>query len=425
MAYEFKRLSDVTAVEAVTEDTNVLIEEDGIVKKVNKSYVGEKVSDATLVEAATEDANVIIEENGAVKRVHKSQIGLTEVSWDDLKDRPFYEEKPVLTELMPVTTVHCSEENAGWDEYTSVPKLNLGATYIVAWDGVEYQCVAADDGYGGVALGNFGSLDAGSDTGEPFFIYEEYDMGGDYHGIYAAEPGEHTCSIVSLVQNIKTIDYKWMPKGYPSSKTEMVAIVPERSITGVDEGGGYRYSEETNLNFEHGVTYECIFNGKKYVCVCDDGYLGLEGDIYFVTYFNGIYNCFELYWREEFGETVTISVITEQEDVITISPKFMAIYDVKITMKENEYNEEEYFSDKSYHQIIEAYQAGYIINVYIDYGNRFHVMCPMTEVADFYVAFTHTSDMMFEHSMYRFILYDDAENNMLNYKKYKLAIEEE
>ena len=40
MAYEFKKLSEVETVEEVAETANVLIEEDGVIKKTSKSNVG-------------------------------------------------------------------------------------------------------------------------------------------------------------------------------------------------------------------------------------------------------------------------------------------------------------------------------------------------------------------------------------------------
>ena len=40
MSYEFKRLSDVDIVETPSETANVLIEEDGVIKKAPKTAVG-------------------------------------------------------------------------------------------------------------------------------------------------------------------------------------------------------------------------------------------------------------------------------------------------------------------------------------------------------------------------------------------------
>lgn len=45
---EFKKLSDVEVVETVSDSANVLIEENGVIKKVPKSQVGGNVSDGSV-----------------------------------------------------------------------------------------------------------------------------------------------------------------------------------------------------------------------------------------------------------------------------------------------------------------------------------------------------------------------------------------
>lgn len=84
MAYEFKKLSAVSTVEAPSADAHVLIEENGSVKRVPKNSVGEtaenvikKVAKVSTVESPAEDAHVLIEENGSVKRVPKNAVGET------------------------------------------------------------------------------------------------------------------------------------------------------------------------------------------------------------------------------------------------------------------------------------------------------------------------------------------------------------
>lgn len=81
-AYEFKKLSDVTAVETPSDTANVLIEEDGVIKKVAKNSVGEtseailgKIATVDAVEEPSETANVLIEESGAVKKVPIASVG--------------------------------------------------------------------------------------------------------------------------------------------------------------------------------------------------------------------------------------------------------------------------------------------------------------------------------------------------------------
>jgi hypothetical protein len=82
MAYEFKKLSDVAAVEIPADTANVLIEEDGIIKKVAKKSVGEtseailgKIATVDAVEEPSDTANVLIEESGAVKKVPVASVG--------------------------------------------------------------------------------------------------------------------------------------------------------------------------------------------------------------------------------------------------------------------------------------------------------------------------------------------------------------
>lgn len=62
MAYDFKKLSDVAAVETLTDTANVLIEEDGVIKKAAKDEVGgvkiastAKVGQTIVVKAVDEN----------------------------------------------------------------------------------------------------------------------------------------------------------------------------------------------------------------------------------------------------------------------------------------------------------------------------------------------------------------------------------
>lgn len=91
MAYEFKKLSDVAAVETPADTANVLIEEGGVIKKVAKKSVGE-TSDAIIgkiaaVEAAeepSETANMLVEDGGALKRVPVGSVVGSVVGTPDL-----------------------------------------------------------------------------------------------------------------------------------------------------------------------------------------------------------------------------------------------------------------------------------------------------------------------------------------------------
>ena len=82
MSYEFTKLSDVTLVNTPASSANVLIEENGTVKKVPKAEVGTKLSDATLVGTPASNANVLIEESGVLKKVPKAEIG-AQADWNE------------------------------------------------------------------------------------------------------------------------------------------------------------------------------------------------------------------------------------------------------------------------------------------------------------------------------------------------------
>lgn len=82
MAYEFKKLSEVDVVTTPANTANVLIEEDGVVKRVAKTAVGEtaeailgKIAAVDAAEEPADDANVLIEESGSLKRVPASSVG--------------------------------------------------------------------------------------------------------------------------------------------------------------------------------------------------------------------------------------------------------------------------------------------------------------------------------------------------------------
>lgn len=76
MSYEFKKLSAVDTVETVGDAAKVLIEEDGVIKKIAKDEVsGINPNKLSAVEILSDNANVLIEENGIVKKVSKTAVG--------------------------------------------------------------------------------------------------------------------------------------------------------------------------------------------------------------------------------------------------------------------------------------------------------------------------------------------------------------
>lgn len=70
MSYEFKRLSDVEVVEKPATAANVLIEENGVIKKAPKSAVGGGEWDLVIVDDYYDDVNSQTIESGSYQNVY-------------------------------------------------------------------------------------------------------------------------------------------------------------------------------------------------------------------------------------------------------------------------------------------------------------------------------------------------------------------
>lgn len=89
-----------------------------------------------------------------------------------------------------------------------------GATYIVTWNGVEYECVAKRNGYDECFIGNEYLGDEVNDTGEPFYI--DSTSAVSYH-IFKVTSDAETISI-KVIQRKKG----YLPDGVPYVQTAAV-----------------------------------------------------------------------------------------------------------------------------------------------------------------------------------------------------------
>ena len=133
------------------------------------------------------------------------------ISFNDLKDKPFYEENAVLFE----GRVEFSGTSIGVEQKT-IPQLipfSVGDIVKVTWNGVEYECIAFDSvamgGPGSVAVGNPYLL-TGVDTGEPFAIGTAPNNGATAVFSYTRIT---EASIKIEAPKVKTIDPKFIPAG--------------------------------------------------------------------------------------------------------------------------------------------------------------------------------------------------------------------
>lgn len=115
-----------------------------------------------------------------------------------------------VVELLPATTVQFTDMQAMIAK--SIPMM-VGETYIVNWNGVEYQCVAQDAAViaaGAVAVGD-GTLLNMSGNGEPFIIGS---IAGQGTMIYAWDgSSEATFSIKGKSLSLNKLDPRCMPDG--------------------------------------------------------------------------------------------------------------------------------------------------------------------------------------------------------------------
>lgn len=72
---EFKKLSAVDTIKTVSETANVLIEENGEIKKIHKDGITMNPNKLSAVDSVSETANVLIEENGEIKKAPKTAVG--------------------------------------------------------------------------------------------------------------------------------------------------------------------------------------------------------------------------------------------------------------------------------------------------------------------------------------------------------------
>lgn len=127
-----------------------------------------------------------------------------------VKNRPFYDGIPVVTEIIPETTFTFSNSDGAM--MSQLPENFIpieGETYNVSWDGTEYTCVGSMI----ERMTCFGNLSIVSNrlenTGEPFIFM--YQGGRCIVGTMDTSTAEHTIGIKQSVAQINQIDKKYIP----------------------------------------------------------------------------------------------------------------------------------------------------------------------------------------------------------------------
>ena len=205
-------------------------------------------------------------------------------SWNDLTDKPFYEESSIV-EILPETTLTTTDPGE-FIIAENPPVIEGGKTYVVGWNGTDYTCGSVDlaelsgGQVSGVMVGNM-SLQGLADTGEPFCIIS-------MDGVLVVQtvgvdplPTEATISIKGESTVVHKLDGKFLPEGVPHfEKGGMVEILPETVLApeGIDDS-------EMNLDdiqpIVAGYEYHIKWNGTEYVCVGQDMSAFIPGAVAF------------------------------------------------------------------------------------------------------------------------------------------------
>lgn len=124
---------------------------------------------------------------------------------DYVKNRTHYEEMTTVV-FADNVTVEIGSDYSAKNPFT-MDEIVEGQTYIVAWDGAAYECVAyIAAGPNVPSLGNGDLADAYGGNEEPFFITI---FSGDLMVI--ADPGTHAVSVALKKENIVKLPMKYLP----------------------------------------------------------------------------------------------------------------------------------------------------------------------------------------------------------------------
>ena len=132
--------------------------------------------------------------------------GARNIKWDD---RLAYETDPVMTEILPETTITFEELEPGFYVFSMDSEVipSLGATCIVKFNGTEYSCVVKEFN-DIIYTGNLGIAGEGEDTGEPFIIIWRENNAFEFITNIGLE---NTVSISAEISEIYTLNKKFLP----------------------------------------------------------------------------------------------------------------------------------------------------------------------------------------------------------------------
>ena len=247
MSYEFTRLPEVEVLENLTENAHLIVEDGGKTRRFPASEFsgGDTVlgEDGKLVESVLPDG-------------YPYDFGGAEIIEDFLIDE---------------TTHNFDETRWEWETGDFTFDIELDKTYIVIWDGVEYECTAIENNSSYYTIIGNGAVFSDywfSNTGEPFCFV-------NYEGTYGIAVGEsnlgsHTFSVIkerTVKYNCRKIDVRLLPDGIPYFGDITTVTVIEETTFDFDSSYKQTYQCDAKVKPKLGQTYVVVWDGVEYECV--------------------------------------------------------------------------------------------------------------------------------------------------------------
>lgn len=125
-----------------------------------------------------------------------------------VKGRTHYISDPVETVLLEETSIETTGEDGASAFVSDSIKLVEGYTYLVTFNGTEYECVAyCYDDWDIVIIGNGSLVDAEGGNGEPFACIF---MEGDGSDLITQEAGTYTLKIVEVISEVVKLPTEYL-----------------------------------------------------------------------------------------------------------------------------------------------------------------------------------------------------------------------
>lgn len=178
---------------------------------------GKAVWGDALPKGSTPHQQLVTDANGVAK-------------WEDKLAYKSTQKIPLVEETAFETFEESFTDDSGvthtfsWADPTPfVLEFEIGKTYYVNYDGVEYECATYLDSQGEFAIGNEAVAEGVYDgTGEPFFAYYQLDGAEAYYGLATATPGAHTISISEMNTTFTKLDSGYLAGVKPEAHQQLV-----------------------------------------------------------------------------------------------------------------------------------------------------------------------------------------------------------